>query len=384
VVNTESAGLIHSLYIAHMSDRNLIRANRFKNNSGDPVRLRDFSNDNTIVDFTAGGRTDETEIFDYSKTSAGLDSTYDLAAATALDFGYAYTTVDREGRLDNEGSDDNLIFVQLRNRSMARLELRGRYEYLTRDGDFSPIQTGDSVRDATFIRTFVRRYDVADQDRQAVELEAATWMADNLGLAVEFSWEDSDYDATELGLQGLTHYDVYLTADYAPQKFNVGAYFGYENDETDLASRRFSPGDITDPAAGTTGSAFNWTEVKKFDTYAYGLYLEVPITPSLTCKAIWDHSVVDGKADFSTVGSALTDLEEVEDYTQQELEIDLIYTFTKHLSVTAGYIYEKFDLDDEQWDGYSFAPNSQTLLGGAYADSDYEANIGFLRATFSF
>ncbi len=50
VVNTTSGGLIHSLYVAHMSDRNLIRANRFKNNSGDPIRLRDFSNDNQITD----------------------------------------------------------------------------------------------------------------------------------------------------------------------------------------------------------------------------------------------------------------------------------------------------------------------------------------------
>jgi hypothetical protein len=50
IVNTKSAGLIHSLYIAHMSDRNVIRANRFKDNSGDPIRLRDFSNDNQITD----------------------------------------------------------------------------------------------------------------------------------------------------------------------------------------------------------------------------------------------------------------------------------------------------------------------------------------------
>lgn len=50
VVNTTSGGLIHAIYVAHMSDRNTIRANRFKVSTGDPVRVRDFSNDNVIVD----------------------------------------------------------------------------------------------------------------------------------------------------------------------------------------------------------------------------------------------------------------------------------------------------------------------------------------------
>jgi len=48
IINTKSAGLIHAIYAAHLSDRNQILGNRFKNNSGDPVRLRDFSNFNVI------------------------------------------------------------------------------------------------------------------------------------------------------------------------------------------------------------------------------------------------------------------------------------------------------------------------------------------------
>ena len=50
IINTRSAGLIHALYIAHMSDRNSILRNRFVDNSGDPVRIRDYSNDNVIND----------------------------------------------------------------------------------------------------------------------------------------------------------------------------------------------------------------------------------------------------------------------------------------------------------------------------------------------
>jgi hypothetical protein len=50
VINHTSCGLLHAIYAAHMSDRNLIRANRFKNGCGDPLRFRDFSNYNVIRD----------------------------------------------------------------------------------------------------------------------------------------------------------------------------------------------------------------------------------------------------------------------------------------------------------------------------------------------
>ncbi len=64
VVNTRSGGLIHGIYAAHRSDRNTIKNNRFLRSSGDPIRLRDFSNNNVITGNTlirvgvAAGYTD--------------------------------------------------------------------------------------------------------------------------------------------------------------------------------------------------------------------------------------------------------------------------------------------------------------------------------------
>jgi len=50
IVNTTSGALLHAIYAAHMSDRNLIQSNRFERGTGDPVRIRDYSNDNEIRD----------------------------------------------------------------------------------------------------------------------------------------------------------------------------------------------------------------------------------------------------------------------------------------------------------------------------------------------
>jgi len=52
IINTRSPGRLHAIYAAHMSDRNRIERNRFVNNAGDPVRFRDYSNDNIINDNT--------------------------------------------------------------------------------------------------------------------------------------------------------------------------------------------------------------------------------------------------------------------------------------------------------------------------------------------
>lgn len=49
VINRTSLNMLHAIYVAHLSSHNLIRGNRFYNNTGDPVRVRDFSNYNQIL-----------------------------------------------------------------------------------------------------------------------------------------------------------------------------------------------------------------------------------------------------------------------------------------------------------------------------------------------
>ena len=52
IINLQKCGLLHAIYIAHMSDRNKILRNHFENGCGDPIRVRDFSNYNIIAENT--------------------------------------------------------------------------------------------------------------------------------------------------------------------------------------------------------------------------------------------------------------------------------------------------------------------------------------------
>lgn len=64
LINTTGGGLLHATYIAHLSDKNQIHRNRFINHTGDPVRVRDYSNFNDVGDNvyiragTGGGYTE--------------------------------------------------------------------------------------------------------------------------------------------------------------------------------------------------------------------------------------------------------------------------------------------------------------------------------------
>ena len=105
VINTASGGLIHAIYVAHMSDRNVIRANRFQRSTGDPVRVRDFSNGNVITDNrfvrvgTHAGYTDW-----YCDHDARTDCTKPTAECPSWDNQFRDNTLDGNWACDPLGA----------------------------------------------------------------------------------------------------------------------------------------------------------------------------------------------------------------------------------------------------------------------------------------
>ncbi len=58
-----TAGLLHGLYIAHHSGNNVIQSNSFRYHTGDPIRLRDASNYNDILN----NKFTQTGVYGYSE-----------------------------------------------------------------------------------------------------------------------------------------------------------------------------------------------------------------------------------------------------------------------------------------------------------------------------
>jgi len=77
-----------------------------------------------------------------------------------------------------------------------------------------------------------------------------------------------------------------------------------------------------------------------------------------------------------------------DDSKRTSITIKGVYTFSKTLSFTGGYAYEKYDYSDSQFNGYqnivSGSSNQNSYLDGVYARPQYKANIIFGLVNYHF
>jgi hypothetical protein len=323
------------------------------------VYLKYFERENDGDTVTAVDDPITNSLNEYDTTVIGFDLGYALSANTSIDGGFEYSDTDLDGRSDADGYEDTELYLQWRNRTVESLDLRAKVAYLERDGDPN--------KENIAVAAGERSYDVSDQERTTVELAAMIMVSDNIDFGIDFAWWDAEYDDTDFNLTDLEHYETYVTVGYyEPDMFTSSLYFGYEYDETDMTS---------EPSTGL------YKEQKEFDTIAYGINVEVPLFDVLVVSALWDHSWVDGEADFNRAD--LVDFDDVEDYEIKSFELKCDYDFSETIAFTVGYIYEKYEFDDDQWDGYAYLPGDSTLTG-AYSDQDFENNIGYFMAKYRF
>jgi len=107
------------------------------------------------------------------------------------------------------------------------------------------------------------------------------------------------------------------------------------------------------------------------------------VKDKLDFAASWNYQKSDGEGLFSSTGKTLVDIAASDDYTKSTLEIKAIYHVAKQLEVILGYLYEKLDYSDDQWNKYKYAP-AASFLSGAYSDVDYDINVGYVKMKYSF
>ncbi len=300
---------------------------------------------------------DNQERENYSSQSfkTGLEADYAISSANKIDGGYHYLKKDFEGRSDSDGVSDHLLFIQARNFSIEDVELRAKYSFLNRDGDYTATP-GEA--DEGF-----RSYDVADQDRHHLELEGGYYGVDDLDLVIEIRGFTADYNDTEVGLVALDHYDIYFYGTWViTPKVNSGFYVGFERDYSE---------DLGDVVQTT------------YYTYALGFNVEAYCMANrLRLYAGWDWVESDGKSEFDS--ASLVDTDEVDDFTQHILEAKGTYFIDETWSVTLGFVFEQWDYSDDQWNHYVLTSNKTGLLTGAYADQDYTGYTGYLSVKYNF
>lgn len=349
--------------------------------------------DNKAASFLYNGN--QTHVFEYSKQHALLAATYRLNKDNRFKAGYDYLTVDRSHmRFDAEETDDHTLFAEWKNSSLDMATAKIRYEHLNRSSDFNgaakAIDTGD------VIYNYVRPFDTADKEQDKVRLMVDFSPADMLDVGFELNASVADYSDTVIGRTDEKTGELILDAGIRlPFDVKLYGYASIEKSEKD-SNHVYWPGfnptalnnGVPIPTASETGNGYNWYLERQDLTKAFGLKLEVPLlNDRLMLSSSYDYQKNDGEADF-TANPAVAVLEDItayDDYEQQSFDFNAKYAIKENMSVTVGYAYEKYELDDLGYNDYLDVDTvSFNYLTGAYADMDYEANIGYVTLSYKF
>lgn len=349
-------------------------------------------NDSTIIEYSNGTKTVDSELYEYNKNDYGIDVGLS-AGKTKLSVGYEFLKLERErARPDAVFSRDDSFYFELKNNSLEWLTAKMKLKRLNRKGDF---QDGNN-NDSNYLWYF-RRFDVASKIEDSVKLALDFDPTERFNLGLEYIYKKNDYTQSVLltGRQSDQRDEYYVDMAYqTPNILTLTAFFDYEKVRNTALYRSNS----TDPALGSTSSTvYNYTGDLTDATYSYGVGLRAPIIKNkLDFVASWTYEKANGNVDFQSPndwgagGSANKwwDVPISDDYTKQAVNLKAIYHVAKNLDMTFGYAYEDYTYEDLSTQGYQYLmPNTTSptmFFTGAYTDSNYRVNTAYLVVGYKF
>ena len=224
---------------------------------------------------------------------------------------------------------------------------------------------------------------------------------ENMNLSVGYKWKDVPYSDTILGLQSVRSNEWHVDADYLILKrVKLFGYFDFEYAKMDQKQRTFTSGLNANPALPPTATAFDWTATQTDWNWAYSLGSEVYAVPNkLNFRFQYSYIKSRGYVDYTyllginplpaTRNQNNIDINGFDSYTLNYFLTKLTYTPVKQVALSLGWLYEKYNYDDAQYNGYQYLPLSSLgarlgYLTGAYANQNYRANVYFLSASYLF
>jgi MtrB/PioB family decaheme-associated outer membrane protein len=323
---------------------------------------------------------------DYDISTYGGELGFRLPAHLYLNGGYKYvkTKRDKEGETDPleilPYDRDNIYYADLRWTGLDFLEARVGYEKFDRDANYRTPESEENP---------AKRYYYASQNRDTFKAAVDLFPLESLDFGFEYRYKEIDYSDTTYGLKSDKRHEVDISADYTLGK--IAKVYGYG----DYGWIKF--GQMQSNLTGLP-----WEADQKDRSWGYGIGTEVYAIPQkLTLTFQHDYLKSNGNVDFTLLDAALfgasgiaganndvIDIKYWDDYILYAFKIKAVYNFTKFLSASLGYGYERFKYTDAQLDNYQFVPatagTNGAYLTGAYKDQSYKANLVFGGVTYKF
>ncbi len=361
-------------------------------------------NDSPVIDYRDGNDSSETlnHTFRYTKHGVTLDGTYRLNRTNRLKAGYGFENVKRpEMRHDAEKTDTHRLFAEWKNSSLDRATSKLRYERLMRSSDFKGAEFADMFgpQASEEIARYSRPFDAADKDQDTISWKLALIPAEMLDLGLELAYSKSDYSKTVIGRTEDTGQSILLDASVQlPMSAVLYAYAEYDQVELSSNHVRFQNNNATRhidagvpvAAADENTNRYNWNVKRKDVGTSFGVKCDLPLLKDrLKLSAGYDFQKNDGEADFSSAfqtanGTPLEKIKAYDDYEMQTIKLTGKYAVRENMTLILGYTYEKFEQSDIRTNDYQHIVSGDQFYSGAYANNDYEANIGTVALSYKF
>jgi len=337
----------------------------------------------------------------YDKHSASLTAAWDLNEKTRLGASYTFERMNRSFREVAWMNDHRLkAFFDLTPSSW--LELRASYEYIRRStAPYLHSQAEVAHGETTSgVLPYLRKFDEAERRTNQGQATVTVTPNDRLTLSGSAQYGKDDYVVSAAGLQ-LARRDEYgVDLSYLlTDRLTVYAAYTFEKFRYEMAGRQWTPGGISDPYVSETAlsSNSNWTAEPLDRYHTVGLGGEVQLIPkALRLNVTYSFSRSRGGIGLSSpLGTAANDVNpfvptpfaNVDNIDFHNLNADLEWTLGKRTSLAAGYVFEKYRVDDYNYAGFTYTPAntalgalpSAGLLMGGMLPWPYHTNVAYLR-----
>ena len=330
----------------------------------------------------------------YKKTLAGLDVGFDLAKRTRLNLGYTFDQTRRTNR-EVDRQQDNIFLGSIDTKPLEWMAVRASYEWTARDISDYNYTVFEETGSPSSQLPLLRKYDQADFIRNRIQLLVSLYPLEALTVSGSYTYGQDDFDDSPYGLQDDRHHIYSLDADYAvTDRLSCNAFYSYEKYRNQQQARQWFP-TADDPFGSESGdwSAENTDEV---NTIGGGIRFQL-IPKRLDLDVRYSYSKATGDIEFASPLGGAEDpnpyvpaaFPEVDDTKFHTLNAKLKYAFGKGFSVTLGYLWEKFDYDDFNTQGFTNVPADDAglykgaLLSGTFPE-DYNVNVFYTKLSYRF
>jgi len=314
-------------------------------------------------------------VYSYETRDTLLSADYRFSRMVQVAAGWDNKVRDRDYQ-DVTRTDEDATWARVRFRPVDQLSLGLRAESSSRDARQAlslPVVGAGSQQNP-----LLRKYYLADRDRDTLQADVDFTPAGRFSLAMRFESASDNYDESQVGLVSADYDQYSAEASFRiGEKLGLTGYFSRENyDSRTVGAASFQAPNLAPPNwAGASedrhdvyGLAFNWPGLRdgKLD-------LRADLNRADTRGDIRIIDPLGGAGDdFPTLISTLTGAQLMADWHLDE-----------RWSLNAGWRWEKFEADDWSKDGVAPDTISNVLTFGAET-LDYDVNVFLIGFTYRF